>query len=100
VAKALAKGYLNQIKGQTTEERMHSLSQLLADRRVPFAVENAGEDEGPVLTAQACPYPKLAEKDRTICRVEEMLFSELLGQSVQLRTCRLDGDGKCQFQPK
>ena len=37
-----------------------------------------------MLTAHACPYPELAEEDRTICSLEKMLFSELLRQDVDL----------------
>ena len=98
VAKALARGYAGQIQGRTTTERMQALSALLAERRVPFEVEET--HDGPVLTAKACPYPRLAENDRTICTMEAMLFSELLGQLVGLKTCRLDGDCSCQFQAK
>jgi hypothetical protein len=32
--------------------------------------------------------------------MEELLFTELVGQSVTLKSSRLDGDGKCQFQVK
>ena len=65
-------------------------SALMAERNVPFAVEQqrvaAGAD-GP-----GCPYPELAEQDRGICAVEKMMFSELLGEKVRLSECRLDGD--------
>ena len=37
-------------------------------------------EQHPTLTAHACPYPKLAEQDRAICKMEEMLFTELLGR--------------------
>ncbi len=100
VAKALAKGYLTQIKGTTPEERMKSLRDLLAERRVPFTVEEGMSEQHPTLTAHACPYPKLAEQDRAICKMEEMLFTELLGQAVEMKSCRLDGDCDCQFQAK
>ena len=30
--------------------------------------------------------------------MEKMLFSELVGDDVQLTQCRLDGGGECQFQ--
>lgn len=99
VARALAKAYAGQIKGVTPAERMRSLSDLLAKRRVPFAVEVA-EGERPVLTARACPYPRLADNDRTICTMEAMLFSELVGQDMELTSCRLNGDASCQFQAK
>jgi predicted ArsR family transcriptional regulator len=98
VARALARGYAERVKGTTTAERMQSLSELLAERRVPFEVQ--ATEDGPVLNAKACPYPRLADNDRTICTMEAMLFSELLGQSVGLKTCRLDGDGGCQFEAR
>lgn len=99
VVKALASGYAREMEGKTTAERMQSLSQILGQRRVPFTVEQ--ESHGmPVLTAHACPYPELAEKDRSICMLEKILFSELLGQDVQLSQCRLDGADSCQFQAR
>lgn len=97
VVHALASGYIHQIEGKSTLERMESIRRLLSQRRVPFSVE---QDQGiPVLTAHACPYPGLAEQDRSICTLEKMLFSELLGEDVELAQCRLDGDTSCQFQP-
>jgi predicted ArsR family transcriptional regulator len=51
-----------------------------------------------MLTAHACPDPELAEQDRGICILEKMLFSELVGQNLDLTQCRLDGGSCCQFQ--
>jgi predicted ArsR family transcriptional regulator len=100
VVRALAGGYAREIRGRTTAERMRSLSELLSQRRIPFSVEDSPQAEGePTLVAHACPYPRLAEEDRQICDLEQMLFSELLGREVQLTQCRLDGGGCCQFQP-
>jgi DeoR family transcriptional regulator, suf operon transcriptional repressor len=96
VLKALASEYSQQIEGRTVAEKMESLTKLLAERRVPFSVEDL---EGiPVLTAHACPYPELAERDRTICALEKALFGELLGHDLKLTQCRLDGGPNCQFQ--
>jgi predicted ArsR family transcriptional regulator len=97
VVRALASGYIHQIEGHSTAERMQSIRDLLGSRRVPFSVED--QSGLPVLTAHACPYPGLAEEDRSICTLEKMLFSELLGEDVELARCRLDGDTDCQFQP-
>jgi len=98
VARALARRYANEVQGGTLAERMRSLQELLNKRRVPFDVSS--ESGSPVLAARACPYPQLADKDRNICAMEAMLFSELLGQAVELKTCRADGQCECQFQPK
>ena len=73
------------------------LKLLRAQRRVPFSVENGSQL--PVLTAHACPYPELAERDPTICMLEKALFSELLQCDMQLSQCRLQGGTSCQFLP-
>lgn len=97
VARTLAAEYAGQIQGTTTAERMRSLCELLAKRRIPFSVRNVAHDL--VMTAHACPYPKLAEQDRSVCAMEEMLFSELLGQKVELTDCHLNGAEECRFRP-
>jgi DeoR family transcriptional regulator, suf operon transcriptional repressor len=96
IAKTLAAHYDPSIHGNNTAERMRSVSDLMADRNLPFTVNHNGAL--PVLTANACPYPELAEQDRGICSVEKMLFSELLGEKVRLSDCRLDGATCCRFE--
>jgi predicted ArsR family transcriptional regulator len=97
IARALAAGYADQIQGDTPAERMESLAKLLAQRQIPVSVE-AQSGGKPVLTQHACPYPKLAEQDQGICNMEQMMFSELLGQNVELTQCRLQGGSECRFQ--
>lgn len=97
IAQTMASAYNGKVSGESTRERMEAVRQLLAERKVPFAVETSGTL--PVLTALACPYPDLAEQDRGICAVEKMLFTELLGAPVRLTECRLDGESTCcRFQ--
>lgn len=96
LAKRLAEMYADKIRGDNLREKMQALSELFAERRVPMDVQS--QDSLPVLTATACPYPDLAERDRSICSVEQMLYSELLGADVQLSSCRLDGAECCSFQ--
>jgi predicted ArsR family transcriptional regulator len=98
VARTMARMYASQVSGQTTSERMRSVSRVFADREVPFDVEESGAL--PVLTALACPYPELAEQDRGICALERMMFSELVGEGLRLAECRLDGDECCRFEAK
>ena len=98
IARALAAAYSEQIQGETSAERMNSLAELLAQRRIPVSVETS--DQGSVLTEHACPYPKLAEQDQGVCSMERMMFSELLGGEVELTQCRLQGGTECRFQAK
>ncbi|HEY4760613.1 MAG TPA: hypothetical protein VIH42_08545 [Thermoguttaceae bacterium] len=96
IARALAHGYANQIQGQTPAERLRSVAEVLAQRRIPTTVDES--DSKSTLTAHVCPYPALADQDNSVCTMERMMFSELVGQDVKLTKCRLDGNDQCQFQ--
>ncbi len=96
LARRLAIVYAERVDGTTMAERMESIKGILADRQVAFEVDQTGDL--PILKAAECPYPELAEQDRTVCAMEKMLFSELLGQNLHLADCRLDGDSCCTFE--
>lgn len=85
------------LPGETLEERMRQLAAMMGERHVPFEVDTSGDL--PILTAVACPYPELVEHDRSICAMEKMLFSEVLGHPVHLTDCRPHGDACCSFEP-
>ena len=93
-----ASDYAGEIKGHNLQEKMQSLSELMGERNVPFRVEN--KDSLPVLVASACPYPGLAEADPSVCAMERLLFSEILGEAVSLTSCRLDGASCCTFEAR
>ena len=97
IASALKVLYADAIHGTTLKARMDSLRELLEKRRVRCEVDTLGG--GPTFTLRDCPYPELAEVDSTICEIETMLFSQLLGDEVVLSQCRLDGHDCCQFSP-
>ncbi len=97
ISSRLAALYAGRIGGSTLEERLESLAEVFRERQIPFDVELA--NELPVLHARACPYPNLAEHDRTVCSMERILFSELAGQPMRLSSCRLDGHNGCTFEP-
>jgi predicted ArsR family transcriptional regulator len=95
IAKRLAEMYASSVHGSSVEEKMRSLAGLFGQRSIPLQVQS--QDQGPVLTVLACPYPDLAEQDRSVCSMERNLFTEVLGQDVHLDRCRLDGGNCCQF---
>src|SRR5687768_16921676 len=63
ISRRMATLYAGQIRGSTLDERMESLAELFRERRIPFEVDRSREL--PVLHATACPYPELAEQDRS-----------------------------------
>jgi predicted ArsR family transcriptional regulator len=96
VSQRMAATYREQIAGDSLSERMGSLAELMSEQDVPFVRD--GSREAPVLTVLACPYPDLAERDRSVCAMEKMLISEVLGEGVRLSLCRLDGGTCCTFE--
>lgn len=100
IARRMADGYADRITGETTAERMESLAGVYRERDIPFTVvqNESGPARLPVLNALACPFPDLAERDRSICAVERMMFAELLDTNVRLTHCRLDGGACCTFE--
>ena len=93
----LATLYAGQVRGSSIEEKMESLAEMFRERQIPFEVDRSREL--PLLRATACPYPDLAEQDRSVCSMERLMFSELLGTNVRLSDCRLDGHNCCTFEP-
>ena len=101
VAARLGRQFASQVsadeESSTFESRMQKLSEMMAARHMVAEVSHSGEL--PVLDIGACPFPSLtdASEDRAMCRLEEQMISEALGQPVHLSSCRLDGDACCQF---
>jgi predicted ArsR family transcriptional regulator len=97
IADRLVARYRSRVTGNTVGERMAELSAVMNEREIPFEVNRSGEL--PVLTALACPYPELAQLDRSVCTMEKLMLSEILGANVRLSECRLDGATCCTFTP-
>ena len=98
ISERLAGFYKGQIDGKDVESKLRQVAEIFGDRQIPFEVTADGNGELPVLNAFACPYPSLAEQDRSVCSMERMLFSELIGETVKLSQCRLDGAECCTFE--
>jgi predicted ArsR family transcriptional regulator len=97
IAGRLAARYRNEVGGETLGDRMTALAGVMGERDIPFQVEQRGGL--PVLSALACPYPELAMRDRSVCTMEKLMLSEILGENVRLSECRLDGATCCTFTP-
>jgi predicted ArsR family transcriptional regulator len=97
IAERLVARYRDRMTGETLGERMTGVAQLMGEREIPFEVNTSGNL--PVLTALACPYPELAKVDRSVCTMEKLMLSEMLGENVRLSECRLDGANCCTFTP-
>ena len=96
----LADLYRAQVYGQEWEGRMVQLGTILHDRGIEAEVTWGGEGGQPVLKQHSCPYYELAEVDHAICAMERKMFEKVLGRSLRLSQCRLDGHRSCDFEAK
>jgi predicted ArsR family transcriptional regulator len=100
VTERLAEIYRNQVSGHEWEGRLVQLTQVLHGRGVEAEVARESGGAFPILRQHSCPYYELAEADRAICALERKMFEKVLGRSLRLSQCRLDGDRFCDFQAK
>jgi predicted ArsR family transcriptional regulator len=100
VTDRLAEIYRCHVSGQEWEARLVQLTNLLHDRGVEAEVAKDTAGAIPLLRQHSCPYYELAESDRAICALERKMFEKVLGRSLRLSQCRLDGDRFCDFQAK
>ncbi len=100
VTERMAEAYRAQVSGQEWEGRLVQLTGLLVDRGVEAEVAEGARGAIPLLRQHSCPYYELAEADRTICALERKMFEKVLGRSLRLSQCRLDGDRFCDFEAK
>ena len=99
VTEKLAEQYRSEVQGEGWQGRMVQLGTILAGRGVEAEVTDL-PDALPILRQHSCPYYALAEVDRTVCALERKMFEKVLGQSLRLSRCRLDGYRSCDFEAK
>jgi predicted ArsR family transcriptional regulator len=96
IAKRLVRRLAEHVRGGTLDEKVDALVTFFEQRRIPYRVERQGQL--PVLTTSSCPYPELADEQRTICTLERNMFEELLGGEIRQHACLLDGGNCCSFE--
>jgi predicted ArsR family transcriptional regulator len=92
----LAEKYEADVHGETTEERMKSISQLFARQQIPISYEIS--DGLPIIKVSGCPYPTLAADNRQICEMEKQLLAKIIGGPIDRCQCQQDGDACCSYQ--
>jgi predicted ArsR family transcriptional regulator len=100
VTDRMAEIYRGQVSSEEWEGRLVQLTNLLLDRGVEAEVAQDAGRASPFLRQHSCPYYELAEADRGICALERKMFEKVLGRSLRLSQCRLDGDRFCDFEAK
>jgi predicted ArsR family transcriptional regulator len=111
-ARRMLESMRGDVRGRSPRERLQSLAQCLSNRELSVSLQppaNAsanGEEtakskrqELPMLVVSGCPYPGIADDTRhDICEMEQVMFSELVGQTMVLKECKChSANGTCTF---
>jgi predicted ArsR family transcriptional regulator len=96
VQDALVERYGRLVQGDSIQLRLEQLRQALVECGFDVEVDTSGEL--PILREHNCPYLELATDDPGICEMEQAVFQRILGGSVALTQCCLDGHTCCEFQ--
>jgi predicted ArsR family transcriptional regulator len=100
ITERLAELYRAEVTGVEWERRLVQLGTVLHDRGIETEVTRGDGGSLPVLKQHSCPYYELAEADRAVCAMERKMFEKVLGRSLRLSQCRLDGYRSCDFEAK
>lgn len=101
ITERLAEAYRAQLRGDDWRDRMVQLGSILHGRGIEAeVVAGDGDAAMPILKQHSCPYFALAEVDHAVCAMERKMFEKVLGRSLRLSHCRLDGDRSCDFEAK
>ncbi len=97
---AMVGQFREQLAGSSPGERMRELALVLRDRgfEVDLGAATGPVPDLPILRGHACPYQEIAERDSTICELEQQVFGELVGSPLELTRCRQRGDCACEFE--
>lgn len=98
VVERLARRYAMEVVGETPTQRMRSVVDLFNRRGIPFSLEEVSDDDFR-LKILGCPYPGLADNDRYVCLMEQMLFQRLIGSSIGSIACDVSPSGCCEYVP-
>ncbi len=95
----LVKTYGRNVRSESMSDRLEELRGLLTTLGFDVELRSQGGDLLPILRENSCPYHDLAERDASICDLEQTVFSEVLGVPLHRTQCCRDGDQCCEFSP-
>lgn len=95
VRNEMAGRYGRAVQGESVEQRLQQLGEGLEADGFDVEVDNSGLM--PILRENNCPYLDLATADPEICRLEQEVFEQILGERLELSQCSRDGSNCCEF---
>jgi predicted ArsR family transcriptional regulator len=97
VTRQLIEHYRPLVSGETPQERLRQMTQLLTEEG--HLVEIVEDGQGTLtMRKRSCPFISMYEEMRSVCDVDLDLMSAIVGARVERTSCRHDGAPCCTFE--
>ena len=96
VAGRLAEPHLDRVNGQPLNERVKAAADVL--ERQGCVTEVSQEDGDYLIDEYSCPFPKAAERDRSVCALHVEFVSLLTDADTRLTRSLLRGESACTYR--
>jgi len=96
IGKEIADSYVIKIGEKSLDEKVHLVKSILTDEG--YIIELKKNEDSYTLTSLSCPYLRVRQDYPELCSLSHSLISELLSQTVNIISCRFEGDDHCIYQ--
>ncbi len=96
VARRLAEPHLDGVDGQPLGERVKAAAEVL--ERQGCVAEVSQEDGEYLIDEYSCPFPKAAERDRSVCALHVEFVSLITDADIRLTRSLLRGESACTYR--
>lgn len=96
VAQRLAEPHLDGVKGRPLGERVQTAADVLEQQGC--VAEVSEENDEYLIDEYSCPFPKAAERDRSVCALHVEFVSLITGADTRLTRSLLRGESACTYR--
>jgi len=96
VSRTMANHYRARITGETPQQRLAEIAELLREEGNLVELEENGNGQL-VMRKRSCPFISMFEDTRSVCCVDHEMLRLIVRAPVRRTTCRHDGDVCCTF---
>jgi predicted ArsR family transcriptional regulator len=97
VAQRLASRYENRVRGKPLDERVKEVAAILEEQGCMTDVSQS-ENGDYLIDEFSCPFPKIAERDRSVCALHVEFVGILTGADTRLARSLMRGERACTYR--
>lgn len=91
----IAQKYSEEFDGKPINSRIKILKKVMTLEG--FIIECNKNNDSYVLTSFSCPYSQIIREYPELCNIDYQLISEILSETIEIKTCILNGDEHCSY---